>query len=237
MIRRVLKCILAPTLLHYRWILRAQRIEFPEFLFLVQALVIRYAKSRKPEGRSTMKNSTRFFVGSCLLILLACYGCGAENSELEMKQAQQAMDQAKSVYAEDITPADWKEAVQIWEQAQTAVKDGKPAKVLFVRAKNRFEKLSTIAKSRNEAYSKDLDEMQQTINTRFEKVKKALEGGKLSGKAQGQVKTLASEIEEGKASIKTLVDQGNYLKAAMKARDLQTKIYNAELIMAGQKPI
>jgi hypothetical protein len=184
-----------------------------------------------------MKNLTRFFVGSCLLILLACYGCGVENSELEMKQAQQAMDQAKSLYAEDITPADWKEAVQIWEQAQTAVKDGKPAKPLFIRAKNRFEKLAAIAKSRNDSYSKDLSEMQQTINTRFEKVKKALEGGKLSSKVQGQVKAIALEIEEGNASIKTLVSQGNYLKAVTKAKDLQTKVYNAELVMAGQKHI
>ena len=126
-----------------------------------------------------MKNLTRFFVGSCLLILLACYGCGVEKSEVEMKQAQDSKDQAKSLHADDITPTDWKEAVQVWDQAQTAVKDGKPAKTLFLRAKNRFDKIAAIAKSKNETFSKDLSEMQTTINSRYEKVKKALEAKKV----------------------------------------------------------
>ena len=184
-----------------------------------------------------MKNLTRFFVASCLLILLACYGCGVENSDVEMKQAQDSMDQAKSLHADDVTPTDWKEAVQIWDQAQTAVKNGKPAKTLFLRAKNRFDKIAVIAKSRNEMFSKDLSEMQTTINSRYEKVKKALEGGKLNAKVQGQVKTIALEIEEGNASISTLVNQGNYLKAVTKAKEVQTKVYNAELILNGQKRI
>jgi hypothetical protein len=183
-----------------------------------------------------MKNFTRFFVGSCLLVLLACYGCGGENANVEMQQAQQAMDQAKKLYAADLTPTDWKEATQLYNQAQAAVTDGKPAKSLFIRAKNRFEKMAAIAKSRNEIYSKDLNEMQLTINGRFEKVKKALEGGKLNAKVQGQVKAIATEVEEGNASINDLVSQGNYLKAVTTAKAVQTKVYNAELILAGKKP-
>jgi hypothetical protein len=182
-----------------------------------------------------MKNS-RFFIGLCLLILLACYGCGVENSEIEMKQAQQAMDQAKTLHAENLTPTDWKEAVQVWDEAQTAVKDGKPAKVLFIRAKNRFEKTSAIAKSKRDGLSKELSEIQSTNSSRFEKIKKALEAGNLGARAQGPVKTLASEISEGNASITKLVDDGDYLKAVTTARDVQKKLYNAELIMAGQKP-
>ena len=184
-----------------------------------------------------MKNLTRFFVGLCLLILLACYGCGVENSELEMKQAQQAMDQAKSFHAENLTPADWKEAMQVWDQAQAAVKDGKPAKVLFTRAKNRFEKISAMAKSKRDVLSKDLNEIQTTNKERYEKIKKALAGGKLAARAQGTVKTIALEIDAGNASISKLVDTGDYIKAITTARDLQKKMYNAELIMAGQKPI
>ena len=115
-----------------------------------------------------MKNLIRFFVGSCLLVLLVCYGCGSANSDVEMKQAQQAMDQAKSLYAQDLTPTDWKEAVQVWDQAQAAAKDGKAnASTLFTRAKNRFDRMAKIAKSRNETYSKDLSDMQMTINSRF----------------------------------------------------------------------
>ena len=53
---------------------------------------------------------------------------------------------------------------------------------------------------------------------------------------QGQVKTIATEVEEGNASINTLVSQGNYLKAVVTAKQVQTKVYNAELILAGKKP-
>lgn len=183
-----------------------------------------------------MKNLIGLFVGSCLLILLACYGCGVENADVEMKQAQQSMDQAKSLYAQDLTPTDWKEAVQIWDQAQAAVKNGKPAKTLFTRAKNRFDRMATIAKSRNDTYSKDLSDMQMTINSRFENVKKSLQSGNLNARVLGQVKTIATEVEEGNASINTLVSQGNYLKAVTTAKQVQTKVYNAELILAGKKP-
>ena len=183
-----------------------------------------------------MKNLTRFFVGLCLLILIACYGCGVENSELEMKQAQQAMDQAKSLHADGLTPTDWKEAVEAWDQAQTAVKDAKPAKTLFIRAKNRFEKTSAIAKSKRDMLSKQLNEIQATNNERFEIIKKALTGGKLAARAQGPVKSIASEIDAANASISKLINEGDYLKAVSMARDVQRKVYNAELIMAGQKP-
>jgi hypothetical protein len=182
-----------------------------------------------------MKNLTGFFVGLCLLILLACYGC-SENSEIEMNQAQQAMDKAKSFHADDLTPTDWKEAVQVWDQAQAAVKDAKPAKALFVRAKNRFEKISSIAKSKQDGLSKELKEIQASNKERFDKIKKALDTGNLVAKAQAPVKSLVSQIDEGNASITKLLSAGDYLKAVTTAKDVQKKMYNAELIMAGEKP-
>jgi hypothetical protein len=49
-----------------------------------------------------MKNSMRFFVGISLLILAVCYGGGTENSEAEMKAAQQAMEKGEEYFAEDL---------------------------------------------------------------------------------------------------------------------------------------
>jgi hypothetical protein len=184
-----------------------------------------------------MKNSLRFFVGISLLIMIVCcYSCGVENSEKEMNEAQQAMEKAKAIFAEDLTPSNWEDAMKAWEQGQAAVKEGKPAKTYFLRAKSRFDKAATIAKSRGETLSKDIQAMQVTIDERFSTIKAGLERGKVSSKIQKQIKPTMAELEEGIPAVGTLVGQGNYMKANSMAKDILTKIYNVELIMAGKKP-
>ncbi len=181
-----------------------------------------------------MKNSIRFFVGLGLLVLVIC-SCG-ESSDAEMKQAQQAMENARSLFAEDLAPSNWKEALQSWEQGQAAVKEGKPAKTYFLRAKSRFEKTAAIAKSAGDLMSKDVQSMQAAISERLSKVEAALSSGKIASKAQSQIKPIAAEVEEASASIDSLVGQRNFVKAKALAKDVLSKIYNAELIMAGKKP-
>lgn len=183
-----------------------------------------------------MKNSMRLFVGISLLVLLVCYGCGGEKYEVEMNAAQQAMEKAKSLFAEDLAPSNWLEAMTAWEQAQAAVKEEKPAKTYFLRAKSRFEKAALIAKANGANMAKDITAMQLTIGERFSKVLAALERGRLSSKVASQVKPIAAEVQEGNATLDGLVSQGNYVKAKTLARDLQTKVYNAELLVAGKKP-
>jgi len=183
-----------------------------------------------------MKSSIRFFVGFSLLILIVLYGCGVEKSEAEMKAAQQAMDNARSFAAEELAAANWQEAMQAWDQGQAAVKDGKPAKTFFLRAKSRFEKTAAIAKARRDDVAKEVSTMQQTINERCSVIKTALETGKLTPKVQNQIKPLMAEVDTGNQSIVSLVEKGDYLKAKSTARDVQKKVYNAELIMAGKKP-
>ena len=182
-----------------------------------------------------MKNSIRFFVCFSLLALLGLLACG-ENSELEMKQAQLSMDQAKNLHADDLAPTDFQEAQRIWNEAQSAVKQGKPAQALFLRAKSHFDKTAQIAKSRRETLSRELNDMQLTISSGLDKMKTALEKKQMAPKAQGQVKTMATEIEQANEAIGNLVKQGDYVKAVATAKDVQTKIYNAQLIMTGQKP-
>jgi len=184
-----------------------------------------------------MKNSIRFFVGFSLIILIMCYGCGVPSSEKEMKEAQQAMDNAKNLFADELAPTDWNEAIQSWEQAQGAVKEGKPAKTYFLRAKNRFEKTAKIAKAKGEDLSKDISSIQLTISERFSKVQSAFERGNVNAKIQKQIKPMLAEVEEGKATVDSLVSQGSFVKAHTLARELQNKIYNAELILAGKKPV
>ena len=184
-----------------------------------------------------MKNSTGFFVVCSLFILIACYSCGVPSSEVEMKAAQQAMDNAKSLHAEDLAPSNWEEAMQAWEQGQTAVKEGKSAKAFFIRAKSRFEKTSAIAKSQGDIMSREVSDMQLRIGEGLSKVKAALAKGRIPSKVQKQVQEMASEVEKGAETIESLVSQKDFLKAKNTAKEMQTKIYNAQLIMAGKKPL
>ena len=182
-----------------------------------------------------MKNSTRVFVGISLLVLALCYGCG-ENYQADMQAAQQAMDAAKAVFAEDLAPSDWKEAVKVWDQAQAAVKDGKPAATFFKRAKSRFDKTAKLAKATGTSMAQEISGMQTTINERLGKVRDQLDRGRVPPKFATQVKPLLVELQEGTTTLDNLATQGNYLKAKVLAKDLQTRVYNAELIMSGKKP-
>lgn len=184
-----------------------------------------------------MKNSIRFFAGISLLVLFVfCCSCGVENSEAEMNQAKQAMEKAQTIFAEDMAPSDWASAMESWEQGQTAVKEKKPSKTLFLRAKSRFEKAAAIAKSKGENYSKELSTEQLGITERFSKLKASIQSGKASSKLKSDVKPIVAEIEEGTVSLDKLISEGNYLKAKMLARDISLKVYKAEQILQGKKP-
>ena len=183
-----------------------------------------------------MNGSSRFFVGLSFLVLISCYGCGAGSSDLEMKEAQQAMENARSFSAETLASSDWDEAMKAWEQGQAALKEGKSAKTHFLRAKSRFEKTAEIAKSYYDQIAEDVSKMQQAINERTEKIQSALDRGRLSSRVRNQIKPILADVETGTQSIDSLLQQGDLLKARGTARELQKNIYNAELIMEGKKP-
>jgi hypothetical protein len=179
----------------------------------------------------------RFCISFSLLILIASYGCGG-SSELEMQQARLAMDEAKDLNAGDLAPTDFQKAQKAWDRAQAAEKEGKTAtaKVLFASAKIFFGKAADIAKAKQDALTRELSAMQLLISSNFDQVKSDLSRNTLSPKQQGQVTVIVSEVEEGNASISKLVKQGDLVKAVATAKDVQTQIYNAQLILAGQSP-
>lgn len=183
-----------------------------------------------------MKDSIRFFIGFSLFVLVACYGCGPASSEAEMKAAQEAMEEAKSFSAEELATSDWNDAMQAWEEAQTAVEQGKSAKTLFLTAKSRFEKTAKIAKSHHERISGEISEIQKTISERMEEIQSALDAKLLSSRTQKEIKPILAEVEAGSESVNELIGQGSLLEANDLAREVQKKVYNAQLIMEGEKP-
>jgi len=180
----------------------------------------------------------RFYISLSLLVLLTSYGCEGGSSEVEMKQAQNAMDGAKSLHADDLAPTDFQQAQKAWDHAQAAAREGKiaTAKVLFESAKIYFGKAADIAKAKRNALSRELSGMQLVIDSNFDQVKNDLSKKNLSPKQRGQVEAIASEVVEGKDSISKLVIQEDFPKAVATAKDVQTKIYKAQLILAGQRP-
>ena len=182
-----------------------------------------------------MRDSIRFFVGLSFLVLIACYGCGPANSDAEMKGAQEAMESARSFDAQDLAAADWDEAMQAWEQGQAAVKQGKSAKTHFLKAKSRFEKTAAIAKSRYDQIQGEVSNMQQTISQGVERVELALDRVGASSSVRKEITPILAEVKAGFDSIEKLLGQGSVLKARDTARDVQKKVYNAQLIMEGKK--
>ncbi len=180
----------------------------------------------------------RLYISVCLLVLLASYGCGG-SSEIEMNEARLAMDKAKSLHADILAPNDFQQAQKAWDHAQAAEKEGKSgtAKVLFASAKIYYGKASDIAKSREDTLSRDLSAMQLTISRNSDQVKNDLLRDSLTPAQRDQVRAIIGEVEKDNASISKLVIEGDLVKAVAAAKDVQTKIYNAQLILAGQKPV
>ncbi len=177
----------------------------------------------------------RFFVILCLLALLASYGCGG-SSEIEMRLAREAMDEAKSVHADNLAPTDFQKAKTAWDHAQAAEGEGRTgnAKVLFTSAKIFFGKAADIARSKQDALSRELIAMQLTISRNLDLVKSDLSQNNMSPEQRGKVKAIASEVEKDNAAISKLVSQEDLAKAVATAKNVQNKIYHAQLILAGK---
>lgn len=179
----------------------------------------------------------QFYISLSILVLLAFCGCGGGSSEVEMKQAREAMDQARNLHADNLASADFQQAQKAWDHGQAAQKEGNTAtaKVLFNSAQIFSGKAADIAKAKQDALSRELNAMQLMISKNLDQVKNDLSTNNLSSKQQGQVRAIVSEVEDGNAAVSNLVSQQDLLKAVAKAKDVQTKIYHAQLILAGQK--
>jgi hypothetical protein len=148
------------------------------------------------------------------------------------------MEEARSLKADDLAPADFQQAQKAFARAQAVAKEGNAdtAKVLFVSAKIYFNKSAVIARGKRDALSRELRGIQIQIKRNFNEMQNDISRSDLPARLQGQVRAIASEVEKENASITTLVDQEDFVKAIATAKDVQTKIYNAQLILARQSP-
>jgi hypothetical protein len=191
-------------------------------------------KNPKQRGNYSMKNLIRFFLGFGFLASIAFYGCQADPQQ-EIKAARRAMEEAKDFHSEELAATEWKEAMQAWEEAQSALKKGDHPKDYFQKARVLFEKTITAAQAKGSAMEKEIDEVQKTINESYLKVKATLKEGRIKPKIQKELKPLLDEVAIDSSSVKDLIMHSDYTQAMAKVCDTQKKMRNAEMVLFGQK--
>ncbi len=77
--------------------------------------------------------------------------------------------------------------------------------------------------------------MQLAIGEQYSKIQAGMERGKYSSKINSQIKPVIAEIEAGNTTLDSLMSKGDYYKANALAKEIQTKLYKTELIIAGKK--
>lgn len=181
-----------------------------------------------------MKTSIRF-LGTVVLTMITMFGCGGGSSEVEMNSAQKSMDEAKSYRAEELASADWKDAMQSWDEAQTAAASGdSSAKTLFLRAKSRFDKSAEIAKARQERLAQEIGDLQLSISSGLARLKSAVESGGVAARLRSDLTDACTEIEKEVADINGSVTAGDYTKARTVAQQTLEKVQKAELLLMGK---
>jgi hypothetical protein len=181
-----------------------------------------------------MRNLIRFVLGFSLLALIAFCGCKAD-PQPDIKAAQRALDKARDYHSEVLAPAEWKEALQAWEEAEAALKKGDASIPHFQKAKTLFEKTIKASQGNGLAMGKEIDEVQNDINDRYMKLKATLEKGKIKPKIMKELKPILDEVSIDSSAVKDLIMQFDYPQAREKVLATREKMHNAEIVMAGQK--
>jgi len=176
-----------------------------------------------------MRCSYRILValGILLFPLLASYGCGAKPPEEEPKLAQQAMDEAKKLQADKITPMDWGNAMQRFKDAELMVKQRRygDAKTFFLQAKSRFENAAKSATLKREGYSREIDEARTLIGSNYAKITAMLSGSRVPARLKKEIEPAVNELNTSMAELDKAVSDGDIVTAMLKVKDVQDKSF------------
>lgn len=185
-----------------------------------------------------MKYSYLVLISLSLLLFVTFSGCSSKPVE-QIELAQKAMDEAKEQHAEEFAQADWKNAQQAWEDAQTLIAKQKyaDAGTLLLRAKSRFEKARDIARSKREDLRREIDGMQKTIETRYGSLKTAMAAAKLPPTIKKSLDESCGSIDKAIEKLRTELGQGEYSQAKYTAQTTMRQVYEAEkeIEKAGKK--
>jgi septation ring formation regulator EzrA len=83
----------------------------------------------------------------------------------------------------------------------------------LLRAKSRFEKARDIARAKRDAMLKEVEGLQNTVDSRYQDLKAKLASARLSGALKKKLDVSLQEIEKTIQEAKSLVDGGDYIQA------------------------
>ncbi len=179
-----------------------------------------------------MKHTHPVLITLSLPLCLMLAGCSSEPVE-QLQLAQKAMEQAKEQRAEEFAPADWKTALQAWEDAHTLMSKQKYSEAgpLLLRAKSRFEKARDIAKAKREDLSREIEGMRKTLDTRYAGLKAAIESSKMSSSARKSLNETCKDIDLEIEKAKAQIAQGEFTQARSMVVTVMRRVYEAEKLL------
>ena len=178
--------------------------------------------------------------GSALLTVLFVVTSGSACSsrpDEQIKVAEKAMEQAKEQRAEEFAQSDWANAQQVWEQAQSQLKNQRygEAGTLLLRAKSRFEKARDIAKAKRDGVLKEVQGLQKAIDLRYKTLKTDVEtkGAKLSPTRKKSLEDSFKDIDKGIEKVQTDTEPAEYSQARTSAQTTIRQVFEAEKQLQG----
>ena len=171
-----------------------------------------------------------------LFLVTSGSACSSRPDE-QIKLAEKAMEQAKEQRAEEFAQSDWANAQQVWEQAQSQLKNQRygEAGTLLLRAKSRFEKARDIAKAKRDAVLKEAQELQKAVDLRYKALKTDVEGNvaKLSPARKKSLDDSFKDIDKGIEKVQADIEAGEYSQARTTAQTAIRRVFEAEKELQG----
>jgi hypothetical protein len=182
-----------------------------------------------------MKKLIRFCLVVSLSASIAFYGCRPD-PQSDIRAAQHAMEKAKGFHSEILAPAEWKEAIQAWEEAQAVQRKGEYPREYFRKAKALFDKTIAAAEAKGLEMQKEISDIQKTINESYLKVKATLKEGRVKPNIVKELDPVLKDVAIESSTIKDLIMHFEYTQAKEKVLETQKKMFDAETILYGKKP-
>jgi hypothetical protein len=173
------------------------------------------------------------YVLSVLLLVLASISC-ASSPDAELQLVQTAMEEAQAQQAADFAAADWQDAMQVWNEAQTALADQSysNAKALLITAKIRFEKVGSIAKAKRESVLQEVQILQTTLNKGLDSLKSSIATSRFSPNRRKEFDEAAKEVEFTIMQFNAEMDKGDIARARISGQEAIKKLNEVQLKLA-----
>lgn len=166
---------------------------------------------------------------------LTLYGC-ASKPEMQIRLAQEAMDQAKAQDASTYAPYDWERGNYDWSMAQTLLQKHRysEAEMILIEATGDYNTARDVAKDRRQGLTDEISDLQKTIDLEYGRLKSDItaKGKKASDK---ELEPYLKAIDEQIAAMKKDLDDQQLLAARHAGHAAVGMIYEEQEKVEGRR--